>query len=249
MSLIRMEVASAKLHMQVPVTVILPQSAGPHKTLYLLHGASDDHSAWTRFTSIERYAAQHKLCVVMPSAHLSIYRDMVHGGAFFSYIADELPKIMRTFFHLSDQREDNFIAGLSMGGEGALRIGLLCPENYAAIGCFSAGLSNYTTGGEMPDSRKKIYHLAMGHRDPLKEFEQMKSHISEMVLSDKPLPRIFHCIGKDDFLLDAARATRDVFVSLPNDPFLYRYIEDEGAHHWDYWDSHIEQFLDFTEAQ
>ena len=70
-----------------------------YPTLWLLHGATDDQTTWQRRTSIERYVAPLGLAVVMPSAHLSSYTDMAHGGAFYTYIVEELPVLMRQFSH------------------------------------------------------------------------------------------------------------------------------------------------------
>ena len=154
MALIHVGFFSEVMGMCMSCDVILPQysrsligmqtaeTAGPKKVLYLLHGASDDHTIWQRRTSIERYAAPLGLAVVMPAAHLSSYADMAHGQKFYTYISQELPKIMQNFFGFSDKREDNYIAGLSMGGAGCMKIGLANPDKFSAIGCFSAGASN-----------------------------------------------------------------------------------------------------------
>ena len=151
MALIHVNFFSEALGMCASCDVILPQRAtrqigmaaaargDKHPVLWLLHGASDDQTIWQRRTSIERYAAPLGLAVVMPAVSLSSYADMAHGGKYYTYIAKELPEIMRSMFPLSEKREDNFIAGLSMGGHGCMKIGLANPENYAAIGCFSAG--------------------------------------------------------------------------------------------------------------
>ncbi len=139
--------------MAVSVSVVLPQpaqreigmnavaSGEEHPVLWLLHGASDDHTTWLRRTSIERYASERGLAVVMPNAHLSSYANMAHGGRFYDFVSDELPRLMREFLPLSAKREDNFIAGNSMGGYGAMKIGVNHPDRYAAIGCFSAGVN------------------------------------------------------------------------------------------------------------
>lgn len=99
-----------------------------HPTLYLLHGLSDDDSIWLRRTSIERYVAQMGIAVVMPQVHRSFYTDMAAGGQYWTFISEELPALARSFFPLSAKREDNFVAGLSMGGYGALKLGLRKPE-------------------------------------------------------------------------------------------------------------------------
>ena len=161
MAYMQVEMFSQALHMAVGVDVILPQPVKneiglesgektdqKYPTLWLLHGATDDQTTWQRRTSIERYVAPLGLAVVMPSAHLSSYTDMAHGGAFYTYIVEELPVLMRQFFPLSEKREDNFIAGNSMGGYGAMKIGINNPDRYAAIGCFSAGANG---GKPMPE--------------------------------------------------------------------------------------------------
>jgi S-formylglutathione hydrolase FrmB len=116
MALIHTNFFSESLGMCVAVDVILPQAsnrligmettttAEKHPVLWLLHGASDNHTIWQRRTSIERYVAPLGLAVVTPNAHLSSYADMAHGGKYFTYMADELPRLMRTFFPLSDKR-------------------------------------------------------------------------------------------------------------------------------------------------
>ena len=142
---------SESLGMQTEVYVVMTQrsSAGEigienkaeakkYKCLYLLHGLSDDHTIWLRRTSIERYATEYGICVVMPCGHRSFYTDMKYGGKYYTYIAKELPRVIREFFNVSDKREDNYIAGLSMGGYGALKIGLREHGSF----CAAAGLSS-----------------------------------------------------------------------------------------------------------
>ena len=72
-----------------------------YRTLYLLHGYSDDHTAWQRWTSIEKYVEDLNLAVVMPTVHLSFYNDMVHGGKYWQFISEEVPTVVRDMFPLS----------------------------------------------------------------------------------------------------------------------------------------------------
>jgi enterochelin esterase-like enzyme len=149
MALAQIHFFSKTLLMNCSMYVTLPErnlgqkemkgSSGKLPVLYLLHGAGEDHTAWQRHTAIERYAESLGLAVVMPAGQLSFYNNMISGGAFFDFIADELPGLCREFFNISDKRDDTYIAGTSMGGYGALRIGLARPEQYHAIGCFSMG--------------------------------------------------------------------------------------------------------------
>ena len=82
------------MHILLPQRLLADAQKKPQKkfrTLYLLHGHSDDHTAWQRFTSIERYAEGLNLAVVMPAVHLSFYNDMAHGLKYWQFISEEVP--------------------------------------------------------------------------------------------------------------------------------------------------------------
>lgn len=150
MALLTCDVFSETLEVGTSLTVVLPQTTSeqigvesvptrPHgiPVLYLLHGLSDDHTAWLRYTSIERYAAARGLAVVMPSVGRSFYADEAHGHRYWTYVSEELPEIVQSFFRVSARREDTFVAGLSMGGYGALKLGLSHPKRFAAVASLS----------------------------------------------------------------------------------------------------------------
>lgn len=259
MALLHVNFFSEALSMCVACDVILPQRAtkqigmaaaargDKHPTLWLLHGASDNHTIWQRRTSIERYAAPLGLAVVMPNAHLSSYADMAHGGKYYTYISQELPEKMRAMFPLSDKREDNFIAGLSMGGAGCMKIGLNNPQNYAAIGCLSAGAVNRGGIAMTPERRARMI-MTYGTEDVSTRKgtpEDVFGAAQRILDEDLPRPRIFHSVGTEDFVLPSARETRDFFQGLAGNPFDYTYEEHPGAHTWEYWDEHIQDFLRF----
>lgn len=256
MALVHVGFFSEALGMCVNCDVILPQrsraligmqtaDAGSRKVLWLLHGASDDQTIWQRRTSIERYAAPLGLAVVMPSAHLSSYADMAHGGKFFTYIADELPQIMHRFFGFSTAREDNYIAGLSMGGAGCLKIGLARPDRYAAIGCLSAGASNFRKAAMQNEAYARRQKMVYGNRALEGTEEDTRGNAERLVKNGGALPRIYHACGSEDFLLQNAHDTRDFFMSFEGNPFDYVYEENPGAHTWEFWDEHIQHFLKY----
>ena len=170
MALAELKFFSESLGMNTNAYVIMPQKslngeigmkstqyAQNLKCLYLLHGLSDDCSIWLRRTSIERYAQQYGICVVMPGAGRSFYTDMKYGGKYYTYIAKELPAIIHSFFNVSDKREDNYIAGLSMGGYGAMKIALK-EGNY----CAAAGLSSVADVKNMTETFKNDYISVFG---------------------------------------------------------------------------------------
>ena len=262
MALVHSHFFSNVLGRCVSCEVILPQkatkligmeSAESEKTkvLWLLHGASDDETIWQRRTSIERYVAPLGMAVVMPSVEVSGYSNLAHGGRFYDYVAKELPEIMRGFFGFSGAREDNFICGLSMGGAGALKIGLANPDRYAAIGCLSAGIFNRglpkNTMSIDPEKDRGAYIRYDGRKLEGTE-EDTVGNIYRIINDKLPVPRVYHSTGSEDFLLDAAHYTRDLFMSLEGNPFDYIYEEDPGAHTWEYWDDHIQRFLKYIEG-
>jgi putative tributyrin esterase len=267
MAFMRVELFSQALNRSVSVEVVIPQAVtkeiglqsreakdGKHPVLWLLHGATDDHTTWQRRTSIERYAAQMGLAVVMPAAHLSSYSNMAHGGAFYDYIAKELPEFMYEMFPLSTKREDNFIAGNSMGGYGAMKIGIANPDKYSVIGCFSAGAENgkpreNISGGMFGDDVHKLrQYLLYGGKDMTKTYMDTY-YLAEKNKDLSELPRIYHTCGSEDFLIDEAHKMRDFFQGMEGNPYRYIYEEYKGIHGWEYWDAHVQDFLRFLNLE
>ena len=109
-------------------------------TLYLLHGSYGDCLDWSLRTGIERYAQDKGIAVVMPSGENSSYINMAHGEKYLDFIGKELPEFMTKMFPLSKKKEDTYIAGLSMGGYGAYRVGLEFPETFGYIASLSGAL-------------------------------------------------------------------------------------------------------------
>ncbi len=253
MALITVRFFSNTLHMCASATVLLPESAPPEngfRTLLLLHGMTDNHTAWTRYTSIERYAAARNLAVIMPDAHLSCYADMAYGNRYYTHIAEEVPEIMRSFFPaLSKRPEDNYVAGLSMGGGGALRIGLTNPERYAAIGVFSAAIysaRDFEAIRQKNPGKFAEFELVFGEGCPIKGTQSDAFFLAnQAVRSGARLPRVYHTCGAQDGLAGENRAASDFFASLPGNPFSYVYEEYDGVHDWAFWDAAIQRYLCF----
>ena len=151
MSLLHVNFHSKVLNMDTKIGVIMPQKmqgiglagseqADSFPVLWLLHGRSDDYTIWMRRTSIERYAAPLGLMVIMPEVSYSRYINMKHGPRYYDYISKELPEFCAKLFpKMSRKREDNYIAGLSMGGGGAMWVGLNNPDKYGRICMLSTG--------------------------------------------------------------------------------------------------------------
>jgi len=253
MALIRCDFFSEALALGTSMTVLLPQAAdgqvgvagatggGPPPVLYLLHGLTDDNTAWTRYTSIDRYAEEKGLAVVMPQVHRSFYADEAYGGRFWTFLSEELPQVVDGFFRVSTRPADTFVAGLSMGGYGAFKWALRQPGRFAA----AAGLSGALDVAYMQQSDQRP-HIR----------ELMPRVFGDRVVADGPddlmhlvatadpaaLPRLMLRCGTEDRLLPHnerfVRACAERGVELDSD-------FGPGDHDWAYWDREIRTVLDW----
>lgn len=241
---------SRVLDIDVTVSVILPevktmleQDGKPLPTLYLLHGLSDDHTHWIRQTRLEFYARRYRLAIVMPCVNRSFYTDMKHGAKYFTFVSEELPKVMELYFHLSHEREERFAAGLSMGGYGAMKLGLLCPEKYAAVASLSGAVEMeadfFRHSVQKDDAFLRELTDIFG---PFEEFMQSDNCLTRVAerLDPAKAPRMYMACGTADFLFDS----NEDFVRRFGEKFSIRYDTEEGAAHtWDFWDRQIEKVL------
>lgn len=140
MAFCELTMRSTVMKMDVKVSVIIPESRkdyrldDPNKKypcLYILHGSCEDNSTWLNSSNIYLLARDLDLFVVMPSAYNSCYVDTQYRLKMQEYISEELPAKMERLFPISDQREDRFIMGESMGGYGTWLTSLMHPEKYA----------------------------------------------------------------------------------------------------------------------
>ncbi len=249
MALFHAAFASETLRMQVPVDVLLPDRPIPGRpipVLYLLHGLSDDHTTWQRRTSIERYLHSRYLAVVLPNGHRSFYTDMVSGGAYFSYLADELPRRMQAFLPLSSRREDTFVAGLSMGGYGAFKLALNRPRQYAAAASLSGVLDivRRYDSGDFRDLMKTVFGGARTVRAEPHNLLAVAERLGGTPSLRRACPRLFQACGTEDFLYADNRTFRDrvLRAGLP-----LTYAEGSGQHEWGFWDTWIREVLDWLQ--
>lgn len=251
LALIHCNFFSESLGISTAMYVILPQETktqigmqgrslkSKHPTLYLLHGFSDDYTIWLRRTSIERYVAEMGLAVVMPAVNLSFYTDMAHGAAYWTFVSEELPAIARSFFPLSEAREDTFAAGLSMGGYGAVKLGLRCPDKFSAVASLSGVLD--IADHAKKDEKSRIFTDIFGDPSAVKGSENDLLAVAErLAKTDKPKPAVFQCVGTEDFLYENNIHFRDRMRELSYD---ITYQEEPGTHEWGYWDRKIQDVL------
>lgn len=209
-----------------------------YPTLYLLHGLSDDHTSWTRWTSIERYARDKQLAIVMPAVNRSFYSDMVHGASYWTFISEELPSKARSFFPLSDKREDTFAAGLSMGGYGAFKLALRRPELFAAAASLSGALD--IVGRK--ENFQKDFENIFGNCGTFPPEDDLFALADKLAASDGPKPKLYQACGTEDFLYESNIKFLQHARSLN---FDLEYEEGPGGHTWELWDKYIKRVLEW----
>jgi S-formylglutathione hydrolase FrmB len=247
MALLHCEFYSKAIGKDTSMDVILPQleEDGDFQTLYLLHGYSDNSTAWQRRTNIERYAAEYKLAIVMPDAQMSFYSNFLgikNGYRYWDFISDELLSVTRRLFHLSDKREDTFVAGLSMGGFGAFKCALNCPEKFAAAASLSGAVDSYhlLSQRQQPDPELSMF---------MESVENLKGSINDLYTAAKKTselpaeqrPKLYQACGTEDFLHKDNIHYRDFITDL--NAFDYTYEEGPGTHEWAFWDNYIQRVL------
>ena len=249
MALITCDFFSESLELGQSMTVVLPQATraqvgvtsaggadgdGP-PVLYLLHGLSDDHTAWLRYTSIERYATAAGLAVVMPAVARSFYTDEAYGQAYWTYVADELPEIVSSFFRVSTRPERTYVAGLSMGGYGAVRLALARPRQFAAAASLSGAL-DIVRRAEEPLRREEMQGRVFG--GPPRPEHDLFALLDRAQPDDVP-PLHITCGAEDRLLEDSQKFIRsaeamglDVTSNFP-----------PGDHEWGLWDRVIQDVI------
>ena len=215
-----------------------------YRTLYLLHGRSDDHTAWLRWSSIEKYVEGLNLAVVMPAVNLSFYTDMVYGGNYLQFVSEEVPAVARDMFSLSAKREANFVAGLSMGGYGAFKLALTYPDRYAAAASLSGAVnvSEVVKGHGLHD--EKLWRTEMqsifGDISKVPGSKHDLFALAKKAARSSVKPRLYQACGTEDFLHADNVRFRDAVSKLPLD---LTYEEGPGEHNWAYWDKTIQNVL------
>ena len=258
MALIQMNFVSKSLLRTVPINVILPidkfsmretevspEKPKPFKTLYLLHGILGNYTDWVSGTRIQRWAEEHDLAVVMPSGDNAFYLDNEASGNFYGrFIGEELVRVTRKAFPLSDKREDTFIAGLSMGGFGAIRNGLKYHDTFGYIAGLSSALHILENVGEDTGARKIAFEESCfgDLKEAVNSDKNPRFLIDRLVREGAEKPEIYMACGVDDGLIKVNRTYRDLFLEKG---FDVKWYEGPGAHEWDFWDAQIKEVLEW----
>lgn len=226
-----------------------PHYQRPMKTLILLHGYSGSENDWLMNTIISEKAGIYNLAVIFPQGDNSFYLDGPETGrSYCTYIGEELPQYVSKVFGLSERREDTFIGGFSMGGFGALHTAFAFPERFAKVLSFSSALIHHNMETMTPATDDGIanydyYRMVFG---PLEELPHSANNpeylLEQLQLKKQPIPKIFMCIGTEDFLYEPNQIFRSFLTEHKVD---FQYQEGPGAHDFHTVSSFLEDGLKF----
>lgn len=259
MAIFKCNLRSFALNAYTTVNVVLPLPGSGHynagteqdmilkpgekyAVMYLLHGMFGDASSWIRGANIERYASEHRMAVVMPEAYNSYFKDIHLDAGYFTYLTEELPRMVQNIFPITDDPNYTYIAGLSMGGYGAVKAGLNCPEKYAAAISLSGALGDLRLWGREDDPEARWFFDCFGDHgqyfDP--DQDELNQVLENLVKAGKKPPRLYVACGTEDELYGENLAFRD-FCEKLQVPVTYE--EGPGIHNWAFWDQYIQRAM------
>jgi len=250
------KLASKLMARDMPYRVIVPvgYDAKPEQrfpVIYLLHGLAGHFTNWTDLTKVTSYAAKYNFIIVMPEGNDGWYTDSatVPKDKYESYLLRELiPEIDKKYRTVRD-RAHRIVAGLSMGGYGAIKFGLKYPEMFSVVGSFSGALTAPLPSALdiAPTWKELIVSLASvyGPEDSKTRRDNDIFRLLNEMPADKlrSLPFIYLACGTEDNLL---KTNRDLDALLLDKKLPHEFREAPGKHEWPFWDRQVEQFLRVT---
>jgi putative tributyrin esterase len=224
---------------------------GKLPVLWLLHGGSDNYADWHSNTIVEQLSERYGIAVVMPDAQNSSYSNMAHGPDWFDYFTRELPEYIYSNFPISRRREDNFISGMSMGGQGTLKLALNQPERFSVAVPIASGVdvvNQYAALKPGEKGRYSMFAITYGCEDdpskalggPEDNFAALKRDIE----AGRALPQMMQAQGTEDFTYEGNKRFNEYARSLGVD---IKWIEAPGKHDWASWNLYIPKVFEFIE--
>ncbi|GIP30022.1 tributyrin esterase [Paenibacillus sp. J23TS9] len=246
MAHITIDTGSPTLRMTTSIHVISPVDTGipTNSTLYLLHGAGDNASTWHRLTTVELYAAKYGCTVIMPEVNRSYYTDMEYGLDYFYYVTQELPEICGRLFRLNDDPKKTFVAGLSMGGYGAMKAALTYPDRYAKAVSLSGvtDIQQRLRDPNMEPGMAKEMQAVFGTELTIKPDQDLYALAAKLIEEGGELPPVLCCCGTEDPFIGM---NREFAAYMQKTPFDFKYAEGPGTHDWLFWEEHLKTAFDF----
>lgn len=249
-----LQLRSKLLKRSVSYRVITPAKYDANKStrypvIYLLHGLFGHFDNWTDKTKLAEYAAPYNFIIVTPEGGDGWYTDSatVPNDKYESYITEELiPEVERRFRAIAD-RDHRIIAGLSMGGYGAIKFGLKYPDKFSLVGSFSGALDAPLRLEDNKNLRPSIVSVFGPDGSKTRKdndiFDLLRDASPETV---KDIPYIYMACGTEDFLF---KTNRDFDDLLLEKRVPHEYRELPGIHEWAFWDAQVQEFLRVADSK
>ena len=237
MNLATLQFRSAALSRQVTYSAILPESGqGPFPVVMQLHGFSDDHTAWTRLSRLIEHARPYPFVIAMPDGGTSFYLDLTpRSGAgslrYEEFLVEDLRRHVEGTFRV--RTGPWAIGGLSMGGFGAVRLGLKYPARFASVWAHSA---RFYTRAELASGERPRFAGAPA----IDAADADVFALAERGARSGAVPRLSFDCGVDDELIGD---NRRLHAHLDGIGLRHTYREHPGGHTWPYWDEHVRAAL------
>ena len=254
MALLNCNFCSSVLGKNTAMTVILPEHRHqPRKeedrkypVLYALHGLGHDHTQWQRYGTLESLLENEEVIVVMPDCGKSFYTDGKHGYEYFTFLTEELPLIVGNYFPASRKREDTYIAGISMGGYGALKAALWRPDLYAKAAALSpaadppavaASLKNVYTCRDQEDNISSIFGAP---EEFYGSYNNLFKAVDRYAKNGKWKLPFFICCGEQEPLY---KSNVELAAYMGKAGISATFVGGEGGHNWEYWNKMMPHVL------
>lgn len=228
------------------------KTADRYAVVYLLHGLTGHFNDWTDRGNITELAAKHNLILVTPEGNDGWYTDnpTIGNDKYESYIVKELiPEIDKSFRTFPD-RDHRVIAGLSMGGYGALKFGLKFPEMFSLVGSFSGafvtGRWSENVGGNklIGKSLDTVFGALSSESRKSNDIFNFVNGLSADRL--KNLPYMYLSCGTEDLFI---KTNRELVAKMNEKKMPNEFHSPAGGHDWSFWTSQIRDFLDVVDRR
>jgi putative tributyrin esterase len=233
---------SASLNRDMRYLTLLPSGYSTGRkfpVLYLLHGLYGDYTNWNSKTRLERIAADYAMLIVTPDADDSWYTNSATGPAdrFEDYIVKDLISEIDRKYRTIPEKRARAVAGLSMGGYGAVKFGLKYPQLFAFAGSLSGA---FDAAQNLDDLRPEFRARLLGVFGHAGSETRAENDVFRLGKSAEKYPYFYLACGTSDFFLDTNRA---LAAQFSRQKIPYEYHETPGGHTWEYWDSVLTPLL------
>lgn len=222
--------------METSVTILSPVDGygSGKRVVYFLPGEQDNASSVIRNSLIEKMARSYDCTLIIPDGQKSFYTDMENGMPYYTYVANELPTILKKMFGISLRRQLTYVMGISMGGYGALKMAFSRPQNYCKAVSIS-GIPNIRKHlreqKKVSVSRVRELRGVFGESLELNPKEDLQALVQRQRFTANPVPVLTLC-GKEDPFYDM---NQEFYGMMEMNKFPIQNVSGEGGHNWEYW--------------